>query len=233
MVSLKLLLEICNIIPRETTTFWQAVKSVNCSGIIVLCKNKLLQTWRCVKNVTEVVQITLSIKKRHQCKYCSILSACTETSERSDRREMWCSVVENEEMRAFIQKQTSIDKQKQEDDIKTKRCAGRGGKMCQDRGRLRHFLSCGLIYGYWEHKSFTSIRTSSAIIHSPEHVCVNKVRNQKYLSVSAGSLRIPQTWWIRSQTNLRLAKVIVYCIIFIYQSNIYTNYCKCTKYLIF
>lgn len=48
-------------------------------------------------------------------------------------------------------------------DIETKRCAGRHGEMCQNRGRLRCFLSCGLIYGCRENKSFTSIHTAPAL----------------------------------------------------------------------
>lgn len=47
-------------------------------------------------------------------------------------------------------------------------------EMCQNRRRLRHFLSCGLVYDYWEHKSLTSIHTSSTALHTTEHIHKNK-----------------------------------------------------------
>lgn len=61
-------------------------------------------------------------------------------------------------------------------------------KCAKNRGRLRRFLSCGLIYGYWEHKSFTSIHTSSTAIHSPEHLCENKPRDQNTFVFHLGYL---------------------------------------------
>lgn len=66
------------------------------------------------------------------------------------------------------------DKCRRNEVVQTARQTGtrteEGGEMCQNRGRLRHFLSCGLIYGYWERKSFTRIHTSSPALHSPEHI---------------------------------------------------------------
>lgn len=81
-----------------------------------------------------------------------------------------------------------------ENAIKTKRCAGKEEQMCQGR----HFLSCDLIYGYWEHKSCPSSHMCFSGIHSSEHICENKLRNQKCFSTSFGLLRIPEICFIKS-----------------------------------
>lgn len=66
--------------------------------------------------------------------------------------------------------------------IYRQRCAGRGEETSQRGGRLRHGLSSGLIYSYWDR-----------VIHSPEHIFDNKLGIQKLpFSSAAGSQRIPE-----------------------------------------
>ena len=53
--------------------------------------------------------------------------------------------------------------------IKAERDVQTGGETCPSRRSLRRILCCGLICGYREHKSFTSIHISSAVICSHGH----------------------------------------------------------------
>lgn len=68
------------------------------------------------------------------------------------------------------------------------------------------FLSCGLIYGYWEHKSFTSTLTSSTVICSLEYIFENKLRKKVYLcrfQLDSRNMLIQ-----KFKTNTKVAKVM-------------------------
>lgn len=58
----------------------------------------------------------------------------------------------------------------------------------QREGRVKHFLSSGLIYGYWEHKSFRSPRTPSPVIYSPEHISKSKLGGTKNTFFGCGQI---------------------------------------------
>lgn len=60
--------------------------------------------------------------------------------------------------------------------------------MYQREGRVKHFLSSGLIYGYWEHKSFRSPRTPSPVIYSPENISKSKLGGTKNTFFGCGQI---------------------------------------------